>query len=77
MGIVAGALYTAGVMSKTDFTANWGNCTIVGAPGSYTLTATDPSGGQQWTAGTTLVKANTTTTVATNGSPSTGRSKAP
>ena len=25
MGIVAGALYTAGVMSKTDFTANWGN----------------------------------------------------
>ena len=25
MGIVAGALYTAGVMSKTDFTANWGH----------------------------------------------------
>ena len=25
MGIVAGALYTAGVMSKNDFTANWGN----------------------------------------------------
>ena len=25
MGIVAGALYTAGVMSKTDFTANRGN----------------------------------------------------
>ena len=24
MGIVAGALYTAGVMSKNDFTANWG-----------------------------------------------------
>src|SRR5215469_6737386 len=24
MGIVAGALYTAGVMNKTDFSANWG-----------------------------------------------------
>ena len=25
MGIVASALYTAGIMSKNDFTANWGN----------------------------------------------------
>ena len=56
-------------VTSASGSASFGNCTVQGAVGAYTLKATDASGGQAWTAATTLT-GNTTTVVTSSPSSS-------